>query len=178
MRESKKISIDEAKSRTAQLGISDDKFEEEISDKQNEFFTQLHNGIVFSWEKQPKGENKLMGRLPNGKIVFLDRSENSEKVKEGIPYICLIYEPDELNGKPGRVAFAKIVSEEYVPRIIVQPSNMVSVIYRKDNGEVRRKLISDCNNFPERIVVAVKELKEQGFPEATIKFIDNERRDR
>ncbi|GAH23332.1 unnamed protein product, partial [marine sediment metagenome] len=108
------------------------------------------------------GSRKLVSKLPNGKIIFPDRSEQIEKVEVGIPYICLVYERE-------REAFAKVCSEEYRPKIFVQSNKLVTMVWRDKSGKVRNKLFPG-NTYEERILLSVKEMEKLGFPSVSIIF--------
>ena len=130
--ETKKITIDEAKDKKGKLGISDNEFEKIVGDKQDELFTDLRS-LIFSWKEQEDTTQKLMSRLPNGKIVFLDRSDDPDTIKTDTPYICAVYERE-------REAFAKIICEEYKPKVYVLPSHMVRIVYKTDKGKTMIKM--------------------------------------
>ena len=169
MRKSKEIPIDEAKELKGKLGMTDEEFEKLVAEKEDELFTQLRSGIVFHWQEQENGPPKLMSKLPNGKVVFPDRSEKLEEIKPFIPYICLIYERE-------REAFAKIICEEYEPKIIIHPNRNVTAVWKEKGNKVRRWLVGPLPSFEERVVAAIKRFEELGFTEARIKFVANERK--
>ncbi len=98
--------------------------------------------IVFGWKLQPDGSKKLVAKLPNGKIIFPDRSEQGA-VEPGVPYICLVYERE-------REAFAKVCSEEYQPKIYVQSNRIVTMVWREPSGKVTNK-VAIGNSFEERL---------------------------
>ena len=168
MKNSKKITIDEAYERKGELGISRERFEEKVMKKTDELFTDLRC-LPFSWVEQPDGSKKLMSRLPNGKIVFLDKSEDPTKVRTDISYICAVYERE-------KVAFAKIICEEYIPRINILTNRMVSTVWRDEKGRARRKMHGPFPTFEERIIDAIKTFEDLGFSEALITFLKNRRK--
>jgi len=159
------MTIDEAIGKKGVSADAADKFKEEVSEKQDTLFTDIMS-IVFGWKIQPNGDKKLVSKLPNGKIIFPDRSEQSEAVQPGVPYICLVYERD-------REAFAKICSEEYQPKIFIPGSRMLTMVWRDEKGNIRRKIPKE-NSYEERIVAAVKEMEKMKFPSIRIIFRDNQ----
>ena len=168
-KDAKKMSVDDAKDRKGKLGMKDDEFETIIKEKQDEFFTDLRS-LIFSWKEQPDGSKKIMSRLPNGKIVFLDRSDSPEEIKIDTPYICAVYERE-------REAFAKVICEEYEPKIYVLSSDAVSMVWKDEKGDTRRKMPGGYNSFEERMMYAVKFFRTKGFPEVKIVFRENIRRE-
>jgi len=161
-----KMSIDEAKKRKGKLGMSDEEFEKIVAEKQDEQFKYLRS-LVFSWQEQEDGPPKFLSRLPNGKICFLDWSDDPNKVKENVPYICAVYERET-------DAFAKIICEEYQPKIVVFPSKMVNMIWKDEKGNTRHRMVGPYDSFEERIVDAVKSFMKLGVSEAQIQFIENQ----
>ena len=129
------------------LGMSEEEFKNKVVEKSGDRFDQIFR-LVFGYVEQPDGTSKLMSRLPNNKLVFLDKSEKIENVKPGQPYLCLVYERE-------REAFAKVLSEEYEPRIFIQPNGLITLVWRKDNGEVERRIMVE-KTYPERLVAAIK----------------------
>jgi len=163
---SKIMSIDEAKEKKGVKGNDAREFEEDVINKQDNLFTDIMS-VVFGWKEQPDGSKKLTSKLPNGKIIFPDRTEQIEKVEAGVPYICLVYERE-------REAFAKVCAEEYRPKIFVTASDVVTMVWRDKKGEVRRK-VPVGNTTDERIILAVKEMKKLGFPSISLIFRSNQR---
>ena len=149
------------------LGMSEQEFKEKVVEKSGDRFDQIFR-LVFGYVEQPDGTQKLMSRLPNNKLVFVDKSEKIEDVKPGQPYLCLVYERE-------REAFAKILSEEYEPRIFIQPNGLVTLVWRKDNGDVERRIMVE-NSYPERLVAALKYCDEVlKTPDVRITFRKHER---
>lgn len=164
-----KMSVDEAKQRKGQLGVSESEFEKLIESKQDELFTDLRS-LIFQWKEQSDGEKKLMSRLPNGKIVFLDRSDSPEETNTDTPYICAVYERE-------REAFAKIICEEYRPKIYVLPSHSLTLVYRDQKGKTRHEMPGpQFQSYEEKLVYAIKKCESLGFPEINILFRGNIRR--
>ena len=131
-----KVSLEEAKEKR-KLGMSEEEFENIVHEKQDERFTDLHWHIVFREIEQPDGTKKIAGYLPSGKIIFPDKKEDLSKIKLGHPYICLVYEPQVENLR--KVAFARIISEEYIPTIFSNVNGVVSAVWRDKNGELHRE---------------------------------------
>lgn len=170
VQDASKMSVDEAKDKKGKLGMSEDEFEKRIEEKQDDLFTDLRS-LIFQWKEQDDEEKKIMSRLPNGKVVFLDRSDDPEDVKTDTPYICAVYERE-------REAFAKIVCEEYRPKIYVLPSHLVRVVYRDQKGNTKKEMPGpQYKNYEERIVYCIKKCESLGFPEVTIVFRGNRRRE-
>ena len=160
------LTIDEAKKRAGLSQESSDNFEKEVMEKQDGLFKDIMS-VVFGWKIQPDGSKKLVSRLPNGKILFLDRSETGKHIEPGVPYICLVYERE-------REAFAKVCSEEYQPKIFVPSHRMPVMVWRDDNGKVHRKVpIGD--SYELRMMAALKEMESLGFPSVRIIFRANQR---
>jgi len=170
MKKATRMDIDEAKQRKGELGLSEDSFEKKVNDKQDELFTDLRS-LIFQWKEQEEGDKKMMSRLPNGKVVFLDRSDNPEEIKTDTPYICAVYERE-------REAFAKIICEEYKPKIYVLPSHAVRVVYKDKNKDTQIEMPGpQYNNYGERMMYCIKKCESFGFPEVTIVFRGNRRKD-
>lgn len=171
MTKTTKMDIDEAKQKKGKLGMSEDEFEKIISEKQDELFSDLRS-LIFEWKEQEKSnEKKLMSRLPNGKIVFLDRSDDPEDIKTGTPYICAVYERE-------REAFAKTICEEYKPKIYVLPSHLVNVVYRDEDNKTRRIMPGpQYKSYGERMMYCIKKCEKLGFPEVAIIFRGNKRKE-
>ena len=169
---SRLMTIDEAKKKRGKF-VSDEEFEKMVEERSKELYGYLRT-LEFSWKKQEdsetgKVEMKLMSRLPNGKLVFLDKYEDIDSVLPGVPYICTVYEIEN-------VAFAKIVCEEYEPKIFILPNRLVHEVWRDKKGHVRRRA-PHGNSYAERIVASIKAMEERGFPSIRIIFKGNERED-
>ena len=162
---SKIMTIDDAVKKIGVKGEKADKFKTEVSEKQDNLFTDIMS-VVFGWKIQPNGDKKLVSKLPNGKIIFPDRSEQSESVQPGIPYICLVYERD-------REAFAKICSEEYQPKIFIHGTRMITMVWRDDSGNIRR-VVPHENSYEDRLVSAIKQMEKLKFPSVRIVFRVNQ----
>jgi len=171
MTKTNKMDIDTARDKKGKLGMSDDEFDELVGDKQNELFSDLRS-LMFQWKKQDKTdkEKKFMSRLPNGKVVFLDRSDDPEDLKTDTPYICAVYERE-------REAFAKVICEEYKPTIYVLPSHLVSIVYRDDKNKTRRIMPGpQYKSYGDRMMFCINRCEELGFNEVNIVFRGNRHR--
>lgn len=177
IRKSEKVTIDEAYEKRGKLGMSKEEIQEKILEKENgERFSDLRSGIVFSWKKQENGTKKLMSRLPNGKVLFLDWSENEEEVKIDIPYICVVYEPDvNPDGTPAKQAYARVICPEYIPKIVKKPNGIVYMIWKDQKGKTRRTMPGPSRDADHRVVEAVKEMEKKGFEEVRIIYTKNKK---
>ena len=174
--ESKVLTIEEAKRLKGVSGKRAETFERELIDKQdqNPLFKDIMS-VVFGWKKQKDGSKKLVSRMPSGKILFPDKSEDINEIEPGNAYICLVYDRmDDGKGGPGREAFAKIICEEYQPKIYMLSSGVVQMVWRDKKGKMRHKAPFG-NSREERIVKAFKEYEEFGFPSAKIVYRKNQR---
>lgn len=162
----KVLTMDEAKNAKRVTGKAADDFEKDILEKQDIFFKDIMC-VTFGWKMQENGDRKLVSKLPNGKIIFPDRSEEEKDIEPGIPYICLVFE------RP-REAFAKICAEEYQPKIYVTSSRIPSMVWRDHSGQMIRKM-PHGNSYEVRILSAVKQMEELGFPSIRIIFRKNQR---
>ena len=163
---SKILSIDEAKQKVGVSGEKAKEFEDLVLSKQDHLFEDIMS-VTFGWKTQEDGSRKLVSKLPNGKIIFPDRSERTENVEPGVPYICIVYERE-------REAFAKICSEEYQPKIYIPTSRMPTMVWRTKSGNVRRK-VPFGNTYEERLVAAMKEMEKLGFPTIKVVFRGNQK---
>ena len=127
-------------------------FEDKVAENIDENFTQLRTLIFVKDKRNPK---HLVSRLPKGKIVFPDKSVDFETLKEGVPYICMVNELD-------REAFAKILGEQYEPRVIVTDTGVVILIIRI--GDKTQQIICQGKNEFEKLNFAYKKIKETGEP--------------
>ena len=159
------MTIDEAIGKKGVSGKDAETFKSDIASKQDNLFSDIMS-VVFGWKIQEDGGKKLVSKLPNGKIIFPDRSEQKEKVEPGVPYICLVYERE-------REAFAKICSEEYQPKIFVPSSRMLTMVWRDKSGKIHRKVPVE-DTYEDRIVYAMKEMEKMGFQSVRVVFRKNQ----
>lgn len=175
-RKSKKIGIDKADDLKGELGTSKEKLVERISSKGNGRFSDLWSGIIFSWKEQPGGKKKLMSRLPNGKILFLDWSENDEEIKIDSPYICVVYEPEtNPDGTQARQAYARVICKEYMPKITIHKDDVVHIIWKDQKGVTRHTMPGIHNSFEDRLMDAVKQMEKKGYEEIRMIFLKNKK---
>ena len=173
-KKSNKISIDKAVELKGELGTSPEKLVERIYLKEDERFCDLWSCIIFTWKIQPNGKNKLMSRLPNGKILFLDWSENDEEIKIDSPYICVVYEPEtNPDGSQARQAYARIICEEYMPKITINKGGVVHMVWKDQKGNTRHTMPGIHNSFEERLMDAVKQMESKGYEEVRLVFLKN-----
>lgn len=163
---SKVLSVDEAKNRKKVSGKLGEKFVEEILEKQDSLFKDIMV-VTFGWKVQEDGSKKLVSKLPNGKIIFPDRSEALEEIESGVPYICLVYERE-------REAFAKVICEEYQPKIFVPSSRIPQMVWREESGKIRHKA-PHGSSYELRMVSAIKEMEKLGFPSVKVIFRNNQK---
>jgi len=132
----------ESKEVVNKSSLQDDKFKKKVDETIDDMFVDTKE-ITFTKNK----ENKLIGRLSNGKFVLLNKSEDESSVQEGIPYICALRHFE-------KVAFAKIISSVFMPRIIYSSSKGIILVYKK-KGSVVQEYIKNTNDLKDKI----KELK-------------------
>lgn len=144
------------------IGMDEELFEKKVAENMDERFTQLRTLIFVKDKRNP---NHAVARLPKGKIVFPDKSVDVSKLKLGVPYICLVYERE-------REAFAKILGEQYEPRIIVTETGLVLVILRTGNKVSR--IAASGGSLHERLWNAYKIIKESGSPTVRLIIRENE----
>lgn len=168
--EASKMSVDDAKKRKGKLGMSSNEFEDIINEKQDELFTDLRS-LIFQWKEQDDGAKKMMSRLPNGKVVFLDRSDDPEEIKTDTPYICAVYERE-------REAFAKVICEEYKPKIYILPSHIVHLVYKDDKDKTQIEMPGpQYKGYEQRLLYCIKKCEALGFPEVALIFRGNRRKE-
>jgi hypothetical protein len=163
---SKVLSVDDAKKLKGVTGDRAKEFEQEIIDKQDILFKDIYC-VTFGYKLQDDGSKKLVSKMPNGKILFPDRSEDLQEVEPGTPYICLVYERE-------KESFAKIICEEYQPKIFVPSTRVPHMVWRDTKGKVRRKA-PHGNSYEERMIAAIKEMEQLGFPSIKVVFRKNQR---
>lgn len=176
--DAKPLTIDEAKQKLKLGGDKARTFEEKVLEKQDGQFTKLMS-VVFGWKLQKAGGKKLVSKMPSGKILFPDKSENLDEVKPGMPYMCLVYDrPNEYddNGaliKQGKEAFAKIICEENRAKIFVPPNRLPVMVWTESNGKVRNK-VPVANSYGERMMDLINMAEKMGLPLVEIVFRRNQ----
>jgi len=161
---SKVLTIDEAKQIKGVTGDRAKELESDIASKQDSLFKDMYC-VTFGWKVQEDKSRKLVSKMPNGKILFPDRSENMEEIEPGTPYLCLVYERE-------REAFAKVICEEYQPKIFIPSSRIPHMVWRDEKGTIRRKAPYG-STYEERIIGAIKEMEKLGFASIKVVFRKN-----
>ena len=163
------MDADEAVRKRGEFGIKKEELLKEIEENQDERFRDIRS-LRFGWVKQPgegkkEGETKLMSMLPNGKVVFIDRSQDVTELIPEDPYICIVFERE-------REAFAKILFPEYQPKIYIPSTRIPVMVWRDEEGRVHRKL-PHGNSYEERIITCIKEMEKLGFESIKVVFRKN-----
>jgi hypothetical protein len=160
------LSIDDAKRLKGVTGEKAKELENEITSKQDQLFKDIYC-VTFGWKIQEDKSRKLVSKMPNGKILFPDRTEDMKEIEPSTPYICLVYERE-------REAFAKVICEEYQPKIFIPSSRIPHMVWRDEKGVIRRKAPFG-NTFEERIVAAIKEMEALKFSSIKVVFRTNQK---
>lgn len=160
------LTIDSAKELMKVTGDKAKELEKSILEKQDILFKDIYC-VTFGWKLQKDKSRKLVSKMPNGKILFPDRSEDTQEIEPGLPYLCLVYERE-------KEAFAKIVCEEYQPKIYVPTTRIPRMVYREPNGKMKQKAPVG-QTYEERMISAIKEMEDLGFPYVKIVFRKNQR---
>jgi len=166
-----KMDADEAIKKKGVFATKNEDLLKVIEQNQDDRFKDIRS-LRFGWVKQPAegdkaAETKLMSMLPNGKVVFIDRSQETEDLIPEDPYICMVYERE-------REAFAKILFPEYQPKIYIPPSRIPAMVWRDEAGKIHRKL-PHGNTYEERLIQAIKEMEKFGFESIKVVFRKNKR---
>ena len=161
--DSKSLTIDEAKRKLKLGGEKARHFEQKVLEKQDDQFSQIMS-IIFGWKIQTDASKKMVSKMPNGRILFPDKSEDVDSIEPGIPYICLVYEP-ELNpdGTPARQAYAKIICEEYIPIIFVPKSRIPVMVWIDEKGKKRNK-VPVGNSYTDRMMILLNQAESLKWP--------------
>ena len=169
----RRMDVDEAVKLRGVYGKSDEDVVKEIGAEQakDEKFSEIYS-LVFGWRAQPHKEGeqvtyKLMSSLPDGRVVFIDRSQKEEDVIPEEPYICLVY-------KRPKEAFAKILFPQYQPHIYIPPNRLPAMVWRDENGNIRNKR-PHGKSYEERLISAIKEMEHMGFEHVKLVFRRNMR---
>ena len=118
--------------------LDSDNFASIIKEKEDSYFVDLQI-VMFSKNK----DNKMMGRLDNGKYVLLHKSEDPDIITVGLPYICILRHLE-------KVAFAKIISPVFLPRAIVR-KNIIIFVHKDEGNKIIREKFSDVNVLLEKV---------------------------
>ena len=167
------MTIDEAKRKLRLGGEKARIFEEKILEKQDDQFSQLMS-IIFGWKIQTDGSKKMMSKMPNGKALFPDKSEDVDKIESGIPYICLVFEPEvNPDGTTAKQAYAKIICEEYIPIIYVPKSRMPVMVWTDKSGRKRNK-VPVGNSYMDRMMILLDIAEAEKWPFVKVVFRTNQ----
>lgn len=172
--DAKPLNVDEAKKKLKLGGKKAKDFEQKVLEKQDGQFSKLMS-VIYGWKVQDDGSKKLVSRMPSGKILFPDRSEDIDSIEPGIAYICLVYDRQiDEKGEPGREAFAKIICEESHPIIFVPDSKIPVMVWTEPNGKKRNK-VPIGNTYEDRMMQLIKEAEAKGFPFVRVVFRRNQK---
>ena len=102
----------------------------ELEDKKIEEAKAIGFNKEMTLEFYKRG-GKMLSRFKDGedtgKYIFPNRTEDVDKIVEGMPYRCMVK-----NQKDCGAAFAKIISQVYIPRLIIRKGFVI--ITKKDSG--------------------------------------------
>lgn len=168
----RKLNIDEVIQRKGDVGSNPEEVLKQIEKTQDDRFTDFYS-LRFGWKEQKSDDEKeivkkLMSALPNGKICFLDRSQNEKDIITEDPYLCLVYD------RPGGVAFAKVLFPETQPRIYITAVRTVVAVYKNANNITERHM-GNGSNYEERLVDAINKMEMLGFDTFKVIFRKNVR---
>ena len=162
------LTVDEAKKKLKLGGDKARAFEEKVIEKQDGQFTKIMS-IIFGWKIQKDGGKKLVSKLSSGKICFPDKSEDLDAIEPGMPYICLVYDRQQEKDAEGNIivkgseAFAKIICEEYQPKIFVPQNKLPVMVWTERSGKVRNK-VPVADSYSERMMILINMAEKLGFP--------------
>jgi len=168
-----KLSVDEVIRRKGGDVVTDhNEVLKQIEKVQDDRFTDFYS-LRFGWKEQKMEEGKepvkkLIAALPNGKICFLDRSQEEKDVIPEDPYLCLVFD------RPGSVAFAKVLFPEAQPRIYIPATRIPVVIYKNDKN-ITERWRSNADTYEGRIVDCINKMEFLGFESFKIIFRKNVR---
>ena len=168
-----KLTVDEVIRRKGGDTITNhDEVLKQIDKLQDDRFTEFYS-LRFGWKEQKSEDGKdpvkkLIAALPNGKICFLDRSQEEKDVISEDPYLCLVFD------RPGSVAFAKILFPETQPRVYI-PATRIPVMVWKDTKNITQRKRPEGDSYEERIANAVKGMELLGFESFKVIFRKNVR---
>jgi len=167
-----KLSVDEVIQRKGDVGSDTEEILKQIDKVQDDRFTEFYS-LRFGWKEQ-KGEDdkeiskKLISALPNGKICFLDRSQDEKDIIPEDPYLCLVFD------RPGSVAFAKVLFPETQPKVYI-PATRIPVVVWKNAKNITERYPAKGETYEERLVDAIKKMELLGFESFKVIFRKNVR---
>jgi hypothetical protein len=189
-----KDSIDKIKE-SRKVPMSEEEFERIAIEKYEEPTFTDHHILVFTKRLQNDGTYKVLTTLGNNKICFPDQTEDVNSIELGKYYHCWVHEPKSTEEKPnlGRVAFARIICEVYIPKVFISENWIYTMVWRDNKGNTRRdpetveqrvemlKLTETEKKIeirPEhkRLLLALLRLKETGTPSVEIVFQENRKK--
>lgn len=101
-----------------------------------------------------KRGGKMLSRFKEGndtgKYIFPNRTEDVEKIIEGMPYRCMVKNPDDCGA-----AFAKVISQVYIPRLIIR-KGFVIITLKDKSSKVEHVAVPSLR-------VAIQTLSEKGI---------------
>jgi len=101
-----------------------------------------------------KRGGKMLSRFKEGentgKYIFPNRTEDTDKIIEGMPYRCMVKAPDDCGA-----AFAKIINQVYIPRIILRKGFVIMTL-KGQGGKVEHVAASSLRK-------AILSLMDQGI---------------
>jgi len=167
------MSVDDAKKKLRLSGKKAESFEKNVLERQDGQFNRLMS-IIFGWKIQEDGSKKLISKMPNGKILFPDKSEDPDRIAPGIPYICLVYEPKENpDGSLARQAYAKIICEEDIPTIFIPSSRIPVMVWVAKDGRKHNK-VPVGNSYGDRMMQLLNEAEKMKFSFIKVVFRINQ----
>ena len=107
--------------------LKDSEYQKKIAEMKDDMFNDVQE-IIFTENK----EGKLIGRLPNGKFVLLNKNEDSKNIMAGLPYVCILRHFE-------KVAFAKVIAQVFIPKVIFSKLGII-LVYKDENGSKREKI--------------------------------------
>jgi len=122
-------------------GLTKTEFESIYNAKSDNYFNDIQE-VIFYKNK----ENRLIGRLTNGKYVLPNKSEDVNNIEEGLPYICVLRHLE-------KVAFAKILSPTFIPKVFLLPDKILLMEKNPDNSP-KRTTFDNTDKFIEYIKLA------------------------
>jgi hypothetical protein len=81
-----------------------------------------------------------------GKYIFPNRTEDIDKIVEGMPYRCMVKNPDDCSA-----AFAKIISQVYIPRIIIR-RGFVIITTKGKGGKVEHSAMPSLRTALQKLI--------------------------
>ena len=118
--------------------LKDFEYQKKVAEIKDDMFDDIRE-IIFMANK----EGKLLGRLPNGKFVLLNKSEDSKNIIAGLPYICALRHFE-------KVAFAKVIAQVFIPKVIFSKLGIILVCKDEKVGSIREK-IKDIHCLKDRL---------------------------